>query len=316
MCSRSFSPATEIPSLQGKVIIVTGGNNGLGKQAILEYARHGPAEIWMASRNLDKANEAIREIHAQVGGSILPVIKPLQLDLNSLDSVQQAARRFLSEARRLDILMLNAGIMACPPAVTKDGYEVQFGTNHLGHALFAKLLLPILKSTAASDPFADVRVVVVSSGAHSGAPKAGVVFESLKTPAEQMGGMERYGQSKTASILWTRHMAQMHRDIKWASIHPGVVNTGLQAGADGASLPVRVLLKVGKPLMMTVEKGAWNQLWASVSSEVKSGEYYEPVGVAGKATEQAKDMWLAEKVGRWTDVELQRFMSYYYYYYY
>lgn len=103
-------------------------------------------------------------------------------------------------------------------------------------------------------------------------------------------------------------MAQMHRDIKWASIHPGVVNTGLQAGADGASLPVRVLLKVGKPLMMTVEKGAWNQLWASVSSEVKSGEYYEPVGVAGKATEQAKDMWLAEKVGRWTDVELQRFM--------
>jgi retinol dehydrogenase 12 len=120
--------------------------------------------------------------------------------------------------------------------------------------------------------------------------------------------MERYGQSKTASILWTRYMAQMHRDITWASLHPGVVNTGLQAGADGASLPIRVLLKVGKPLMMTVEKGVWNQLWASVSPEVKSGEYYEPVGVAGKATEQARDMMLAEKVVRWTDTELQQFM--------
>jgi retinol dehydrogenase-12 len=308
MCSRSFSPASEIPSLQGKVIIVTGGNNGLGKQTILEYARHGPAEIWMASRNLDKANEAIRDIHAQVGGSKIPVIKPLQLDLNSLDSVQQAARQFLSEAQRLDILMLNAGIMACPPAITKDGYEVQFGTNHLGHALLAKLLLPIMKSTGANDTSADVRVVVVSSGAHSMAPKAGVVFDSLKTPAERMGAMERYGQSKTASILWTRHMAQIHRDIRWVSLHPGVVNTGLQAGADGAALPLRVLFKVAKPFRVTVEKGAWNQLWASVSPEVKSGEYYEPVGVAGKATEKASDMMLADKVGHWTDAELQRFM--------
>lgn len=308
MCSRTFSPATDIPSLQGKVILVTGGNNGLGKQAILEYARHGPAEIWMAARNLDKANEAIRDIHAQVGGSMNPVIKPLQLDLNSLDSVQQAASRFLLEAQRLDILMLNAGIMACPPALTKDGYEVQFGTNHLGHALLAKLLLPILKGTAANDISSDVRVVVVSSGAHAMAPKAGIVFDSLRTPAESMGGMERYGQSKTAGILWTRHMAQIHRDIRWASVHPGVVNTGLQAGADGASLPIRVLMKVAKPLRTTVEKGAWNQLWATVSSEVKSGEYYEPVGVAGKATKKASDMILAEKIGCWTDTELQPFI--------
>ena len=308
MCSRSFSPATEIPHLQGKVILVTGGNNGLGKQAILEYARQGPAEIWMASRNLDKAHEAIRDIQAQVDGFMLPAIKPLQLDLSSLESVQQAAHRFLSEAPRLDILMLNAGIMACPPALTKDGYEVQFGTNFLGHALLAKLLLPALRRTAANDPYADVRVVVVSSGAHSGAPKAGVVFDSLKTTAAHMDGMERYGQSKTASILWTRHMAQAHRDIKWASLHPGVVNTGLQAGADGASLPIRVLLKVGKPLMMTVEKGVWNQLWASVSPKVVSGEYYEPVGVAGKATEIASDLMLAQELAHWTDVELQRFM--------
>ncbi|CAI6289326.1 unnamed protein product [Periconia digitata] len=308
MCSRSFSPATDIPSLQGKVILVTGGNNGLGKQTILEYARHGPAEIWMASRNLDKANEAIRDIHAQVGGSMVPVIKPLQLDLNSLESVQRAARQFLSEARRLDILMLNAGIMACPPALTKDGYEVQFGTNHLGHALLAKLLLPILKGTAANDPSADVRVVVVSSGAHTMAPKAGVVFDSLKTTAEDMGGMERYGQSKTSSILWTRYMAQMHWDIKWASLHPGVVSTGLQAGAGGASLPFRIAFKVAKPLRTTLEKGVWNQLWASVSPEVKSGTYYEPVGVTGKESSKAKDMALAEKVAQWTDAELERFM--------
>ncbi|KAJ4297440.1 hypothetical protein N0V90_005331 [Kalmusia sp. IMI 367209] len=305
MCSKSFTPETDIPSLEGKVILVTGGNTGLGKQAILEYARHKPAQIWMAARDLDKASQAAREIEAQCIG-ITPTIKLLKLDLSSLVSVQQAARQLNAEAERLDILMLNAGIMACPPGLTEDGYEVQFGTNHLGHALLAKLLLPILARTAASGPYTDVRVVVVSSGAHPEAPRAGVVFESLKTPAENMGGMERYGQSKTANILWTRHMARIYRQFTWVSLHPGVVQTGLQAGAEGASWPIRIALKLGRGFFMTVEKGVLNQLWASVSADVKSGEYYEPIGVGGKASEMASDLNLAEKVWEWTERELQR----------
>lgn len=164
MCSDSFTPSIDIPSLHGKVILVTGGNNGLGKQAILEYVRHGPAQIWMAARDLNKARQAIDDIAAEYNSFLPPIIKLLQIDLSSLVSVQQAAQQFYAEAERLDILMLNAGIMASPPGLTKDGYEIQFGTNFLGHALLAKLLLPMLQRTATNDPYADVRVVTLSSG--------------------------------------------------------------------------------------------------------------------------------------------------------
>jgi len=304
MCSRSFTPAKDIPSLEGKVILVTGGNTGIGKQAILEYAHHNPAEIWMAARDLTKAQQAVDDIHSQLHLSPPPTIKLLQLDLTSLASVQQAARTFVAASPRLDILMLNAGIMSSPPGLTKDGYEVQLGTNHLGHALLAKLLLPTLEHTA-SQHHSDVRVVVVSSAAHAMAPRAGILFETLKTPAENLSGFERYGQSKTASILWTRRMARAHPTITWASLHPGVVQTGLQAGATGASLPMRAMLKVGRAFMVGVEKGVLNQLWASVSKDVVSGEYYEPVGVSGKGSKAAEDDVLGQRVLEWTDKELE-----------
>ena len=111
-------------------------------QSILDLARHGPAEIWMGARNLDKAREAADNIKKQIPDA--PPIKLLKIDLESLDSVKQAAKTFLAQATRLDILMLNAGIMATPPGQTADGYEIQWATNYLGHALLAKLLLPNL----------------------------------------------------------------------------------------------------------------------------------------------------------------------------
>lgn len=302
--SVSFTPAQDIPRLDGKIILVTGGNIGLGKQCIIEYAHHNPAQIWLAARNLDKARTAVEEIQSQLANPVS--IKILELDLSSLESVQKAARTFTSEAYRLDILMLNAGIMATPPGITKDGYELQFGTNYLGHALLAKLLLPVLKKTA-SIPETDVRVVAVTSDAYSYSPKGGVNFDSLKTDGEALGSFERYGQSKLVMIHWTRLMAQSYPQFTFAAIHPGVVGTNLGAGATGSPWIVRTLLKVGKSALTSVEDGAKNQLWASVSKDVKSGEYYVPIGTKGKETAEAKDDELARKVWEWTEKELEKY---------
>jgi NAD(P)-dependent dehydrogenase (short-subunit alcohol dehydrogenase family) len=199
-CKRSvpFHPSQDIPPLDGKVILVTGGNVGLGKQCILEYARHNPAEIWLAARNLDKAKVAVEEINAQL--STPTPIKLLELDLASLESVRKAAAKFASESTRLDILMLNAGIMAAPPGLTVDGYELQFGTNYLGHALFAKLLLPTMRETA-SKPEADVRILMITSHGHTYAPKEGVLFDTLRTDGDSLGPYGRYGQSKLAMYV-------------------------------------------------------------------------------------------------------------------
>src|SRR5262245_60500450 len=111
--STAFNPERDIPSLEGQVILVTGGNIGLGKQCILEYARHNPAQVWLAARNLDKAKAAVDEIQQQLPNPA--PIKLVELDLSSIESVKKAASAFLAEAERLDILMLNAGIMAAPP---------------------------------------------------------------------------------------------------------------------------------------------------------------------------------------------------------
>ncbi|KIW99759.1 uncharacterized protein Z518_10687 [Rhinocladiella mackenziei CBS 650.93] len=298
----SFNPKRDIPALDGKVILVTGGNIGLGKQSVLEFSRHGPEQVWLAARNLDKAKAAADEIKQQVPDA---PIKLLELDLSSFESVKRAAQTFSAGSDRLDILMLNAGIMAAPPGLSKDGYEIQFGTNHMGHALLTKLLLPILERTARSGPDADVRIVSLSSRGHMLAPKGGIQFDSLKTRADSLGAYGRYGQSKLSNILFARQLAQLYPQFTVSAIHPGMVRTNLLSGATGSPLMQMVFnlsraLRVASP----VEKGALNQLWASVSKDVKSGEYYEPVGVGGSATVHGKDDDLAQKLWDWTEKEL------------
>ena len=302
-----FNPATDIPSLTSKVILVTGGNIGLGKQAIIEFARHRPACIYLCARDLSKANKAVEEIKTVVPSA---PIKLLSLDLTSFESVQQAAEKFLAQEQRLDILMLNAGIMATPPGVTKEGYEVQFGTNHMGHALLTKLLLPVLVSTAAL-PSTDVRVVALTSYGHNYTPKAGLLFPTLKTPAEQLGPFERYGQSKLANILFISQLAKRYPQLTTASVHPGVVQTNLATGASDAPWWFKVFGAVGTKLggIVTVEKGVRNQVWAATGKGVESGRYYEPVGVGGKVSEMGRDEALAESLWDWTEGELEVWLT-------
>jgi len=298
-----FNPEKDIPPLTDKVILVTGGNAGLGKQAVLEYARHNPRLIWLATRSAQKANAVIDEIHKQVPNA---PIQALELDLASFASIKSAAATVLSTSPRLDILMLNAGIMATAPGLTTDGYEIQFGTNHMGHALLTKLLLPLLLQTAALNNKTDVRVVSLSSHGHVYAAKPGIAFDTLKTRAEPLGAIRRYSQSKLANVLWAAQLAARYPQLTVAAVHPGVVSTQLVERATGTWSAFRALTRVaGRFVLTSVEQGVKNQLWASVGSGVVNGEYYEPVGVGGLASADGKDEGLARRLWEWTEKELE-----------
>ncbi|KUI54386.1 hypothetical protein VP1G_01790 [Cytospora mali] len=296
---------SDIPSLEGKVVLITGGNSGLGKQSVLECARHGAKEIWLASRSPEKSDQAIQDIKKEVPDAN---IKPLRLDLTSLESVRNAARTFAQSSDRLDILMLNAGCMATPAELTQDGYEFQFGTNHMGHALLTKLLTPVLEKTAAQ-PGSDVRVVVLTSAGAAMAPTGGIQFEALKTSAEQMTTWTRYGQSKLANALFARQLAKEHPSWTTAAVHPGVVNTNLGHYVDKMNWLASKLLAVSSLVFTTVETGARNQLWAATAprGDVKSGEMYFPVGdlSGGFRGPYYNDDALAKKLWDWTEEELK-----------
>ncbi|KAK4117227.1 NAD(P)-binding protein [Canariomyces notabilis] len=307
--SVSFNPAKDIPPLTDKVILVTGANVGLGKQAVLEFARHHPRLIWLGARSVQKGNAAADEIRRQVPGA---PIRVLDIDLASFASVKKAAATVISNSSRLDILMLNAGIMATAPGLTANGYELQFGTNHMGHALLFKLLLPLLNKTATGsedggnpDKITDVRVVSLTSKAHNLPAKGGINFDSLKTPGEMLGTTARYGQSKLANLLWARQLARAHPQLTAVSVHPGMVQTELWDKTTGAWSILQPALRGFKKLLPTIEEGAKNQLWASVSPDVRSGEYYEPVGIPDLASALGKDDELARRLWEWTERELE-----------
>ncbi|KXJ84725.1 hypothetical protein Micbo1qcDRAFT_170005 [Microdochium bolleyi] len=299
----TFDTKRDIPSLKDKVILVTGGNTGLGKQSILELAKHKPKTIWLGARNTTKAQETVDEIEAEVPGVS---IKLVEMDLASLSSVRASAYKVLDSSDRLDILLLNAGIMNVPPATTKDGYEIQFGTNHMGHAMLTKLLLPLLLKAA--DQHSTARITVLSSAAHSIAPVDGIHFDTLKTSAAEMGGWARYGQSKLANVLFAKELAQRYPTLTVSSVHPGVVNTNLSTTTRENSwvgwLAMTMLLFFTG---VDIPTGALNQLWASVSKDVVSGTYYEPIGKTGKGSPLTEDEALAAKLWEWTEKECEDF---------
>lgn len=337
----SFTCAKDIPPLTGRVILITGGNSGLGLQSALEFARHRPRHIYITARSDEKAQAAIEKINARLlaektvpDREQLPLISYLVLDLASLASVKDGTARFLATEDRLDILMLNAGIMMTPPGLTSDGYELQFGTNHVGHALLAKLLLPLLLRTAAGpppkkqleqeqqqslpqappaprdegEPKTDTRVIVLTSSAIGWAPSGGIQFASLRTPAPRMLSAQRYGQSKLANALWAHELAARHPSLTVAAVHPGVVGTNLLWSPERRSGAVeRALLALSRPAFFAaVEDGVRNQMWAAVSHDVVSGEYYVPVGAMRRGSRTYKN---GEELGRrlweWTENELK-----------
>ena len=313
MKCQTFDPDRDIPDLSGKVVLVTGANSGIGRETVLQLTKHNPSRIFVGARSQSKAEEAIEQIKQALPDTASSVsLTFLKLDLSSFQSIKTAVETFRASSNRLDILINNAGIMATPPGQTEEGYEIQFGTNHMGHALLTRLLLPVLKQTAAAETNADVRVIFLSSALESTAPKTGYESNStLRTNMQDFSTWTRYGQSKLANIHYARALSQQYPEIKFISLHPGVVETNLTTEfISGLNWLVSVVLRFVKGFITVgVEKGALTSLWAATSPDAKSGVFYHPVGVAGKDTRLARDEGVCRRLWEYTEKELQPHVS-------
>ena len=278
------------------------GNTGLGKEAALQLAKHNPSRVFLAARTPSKGEAAIEEIKKAAPSANVTLLK---LDLRSFKSISAAAQEFHSQSKRLDILMNNAGIMATPLAETEEGYESQFGTNHMGHALLTKLLLPNLLSTAKEEG-SDVRIVNLTSEGHRLAPRPhGLLLEKAKL--DEQGPWVRYGQSKLSNILFTRELAKRYPDITSVAIHPGMILTDLYGPNQQSNVLLRYGLKIIGPWFMAdVHTGAKNQLWAAVGKkgEMKSGTYYTPIGKANSGSAWSQKGDLVSELWDYTEKEL------------
>lgn len=259
--------AADVPDLSGRTAIVTGANSGLGFDTAAVLADRG-AEVVLAVRNLDKGNEALDRIKKASPNAVVSVQK---LDLSSLDSVRQAADEIRAAHPRIDLLINNAGLMYVPNReLTDDGFEMQFGTNHLGHFALTGLLLDHLLPVDGS------RIVTVSSVGHR--IMARIRFED---PHFETGynRIQAYGQSKLANLLFTyelqRRLSTRGAPTIAAAAHPGFSDTELMR-----YLPVRVVPDVvWKIFTQPADKGALPTLRAATDPAVTGGQYYGPDGI-------------------------------------
>lgn len=296
--------AAEIPSLQGLTAIVTGGNGGIGKETVKQLALHG-AKVYMASRSLEKGEAAIDEIKKGAGGQNLD-IQFLKVDLDSIKSVQDAAKDFKNRESKLDILVCNAGLMACPYEKTADGVEIQFQTNYLGHWTLASELHDALKAGHQARNDGKVsRVVFLSSLAHTivhYTPFAKVNYSSLDGINQgfwpewtQMGTWLRYSQAKLAAIHNAREINRRWVDdgIRAAAVHPGMIDSELWKYTPGKSF-------LRKHYLQPVSDGALSPLYAATSPEIEDegswDVYRAEFGHKSWQTPESKDDKLAKQL--------------------
>jgi NAD(P)-dependent dehydrogenase (short-subunit alcohol dehydrogenase family) len=302
---KSFNPQVDIGDLSNKVILVTGANTGIGKETILQLAKHNPAKLYLAARTESKARDAITSIKSTLSKPV--DIEYLPLDLASLKSVREAAERVNASTSRLDILILNAGIMAVPPGKSESGHDIQLGTNHIGHFQLTKLLLPLLEETAAM-PGSDVRVIGVSSEAYNMAPSIDIITSTEKLTAA--GPWTRYGASKAANILFAAELARRYPAFKSVSLHPGMIKTDLYLPNQEVNPIFKYGMALFGPLVLRgVPEGAHNQLWAAAGAkreELVNGAYYTPVGKSHVENKFAQDEASGKRLWEWTEAELKK----------
>jgi len=258
--------------LSGKLALVTGASGGLGAETARALASKG-ARVVITARDLAKGEAAAREIRASTGNDDVTVEA---LELGSLASIRAFSDRFLAGHDVLQILVNNAGVMACPFEKTSDGFELQFGTNHLGHFLMTGLIAPALLRGAPS------RIVSVSSRGHQMSP---VVFEDIHFERREYDKWLSYGQSKTANILFAVELERRFgpRGVQANAIHPGVILTDLSRHMEASDYEhLRKRAPGGKLKMKTVEAGAATAVYAATAPELegRGGCYLEDCHVA------------------------------------
>ncbi len=255
--------AAQIPDQSGRVAIVTGSNSGLGLATALELARAG-ARVVMACRNVTKGEQAAVRIRGEVAGAELEV---RELDLADLGSVAEFAERTDGP---VDLLINNAGVMAPPRKMTNDGFESQFGTNHLGHFALTGRLLKRLQSTPAP------RVVTLSSGAHR---IGSIHFDNLQGERRYNNWLW-YGQSKLANLMFCfelqRRATAAGAELRSVAAHPGYAATNLQFA--GPSWYEQAVMRVTNVIAQSAEMGALPTLYAATAPDVPGGSFVGPDG--------------------------------------
>ncbi|KAF7981824.1 hypothetical protein HWV62_31949 [Athelia sp. TMB] len=305
--------AADIPDLAGKVMIVTGANTGVGKETVKVLLSHG-ATVYLAARSAEKGAAAIRELKEATGREALF----LQLDLADLRSVKAAAEEFIRHAQRFESF-LTASRLTHPPVakrascmgvfappveqLTKDGYDLQFGTNVLGHFYFTQLLMPLLLATAPTTPDGKARVVHTSS---SNAYTARVDFDTLADgPARaRRGAMALYGQSKLGNAILAAEIARRYGDrgIVSVALNPGNIKSDMQRHMG----PVQHWLT--DRILHPVALGALTQLWAGTSAEGAglNGQFLIPwARVRKEPLKEMQDLELGARLWAWLEAQVR-----------
>ena len=258
--------AKDMPDQSGRVVIITGANSGVGYESAVAFAQKG-ARVVMASRSMDKLEKARQDLLKRVPKAQVDL---MQLDLGSLKSVHNFAQDFNATYDRLDILMNNAGIMLPPYGKTTDGFELQFGTNHLGHFALTGLVLPKLLETPHS------RIANTSSGAYL---YGSMHWDDLQFEKEYRPN-QAYAQSKLANILFTRELQRKleaaHADVISVASQPGYARTNLQNNQPQTFREQIMYAVLRATMSQSADLGALYQLYSATAPDVKGGDFYEP----------------------------------------
>lgn len=263
--------------LSGRTVLITGATTGIGKETARAMAAAG-ASVIITARSDEKGEAAVAELTAAVPGAD---VSYEVLELASLESVRAFTDRFTSAHDRLDVLIGNAGIMFAPEGRTEDGFELHFGTNHVGHFVLVGRLIPLLVASAPS------RVVLLSSGGHR---SSDIRWDDTAFEQGPFNKMEAYGQSKTANVL---HAVELDRrlaplGVHAYSVHPGMVRTDLGrtiTREDIEDLQARASGAGGLPPQVGVDVGAATSVWAATAPELddEGGSYLADCAVAEAA---------------------------------
>lgn len=263
---------SSVPDLSGKTALITGANTGIGFETARVIAERG-ARVIVACRSAEKAADTISRIRLTAPSGELDSV---ELELTSLASIRSAAER-VNQEPQLDILVNNAGVMIPPKTVTEDGFELQFGVNHLGHYALTGLLLPVLRNTPGA------RVVTVSSLAHV---DGRIDFDDPQA-MRSYSAMRRYQMSKMANMLFMLELARRCEreglDITSVACHPGIADTDLARTLPGW---FSLLAPFIRPFLNSSAEGALPSLLAATSPDAKPGDYYGPAG-SGERTGSA-----------------------------
>ncbi|KAH9028259.1 NAD(P)-binding protein [Lactarius hengduanensis] len=309
---QSFPPkpnwgVNDIPDLTGKVILVTGGNTGIGKETVKQLLAHN-AKVYLAARSAQKANEAIAELKNETGKQAIF----LQLDLSDIPAIRKSAQEFLSKESQLHVLINNAGVMMSPKEqVTTQKYDMQFGTNVIGHWLLTELLLPALFAATDAAPFHEkARVVTVSSTVNY--LTTGLDFDALADGPKrtQYGELELYNKSNSCgNVVVARELARRYGDkIVSTSLNPGSIRTDL------LRQPARVAESYSRAflyrqwLMYPVAYGALTQLYCATapSAADANGKFFIPWARLGEPNKAALDPQVGERLWSWLENETKK----------